>query len=199
VIANLSGTILEKQLQRLTIDVGGVGYDVHVSLSTMYTLGEVGSKVSLRIHTYLSTQNDVLRLFGFATATEHQLFEQLVSVSGIGAKLGLAILSGIEPSELIKAIRNNDLARITAIPGLGRKKAELLVLQLKDRLKRLAADPADIARTPGDDLREDLLSALANLGYQRAAAEKAVDRALGKVESRELEPLLREVLKGLVR
>lgn len=196
-IAHLSGTIIDRQLQRVVIDVAGVGYDVLVPLSTAYELGEIGSRVSLRIHTQVS--EDAIRLFGFATPLELTLFERLISVNGIGPKLALAVLSGIEPKELIKAIRNSDIARITTVPGLGRKKAELLIIELKDRINKLATDVTDLAATPGDDVREDLLSALGNLGYQRAAAEKAVDRALGKVETREFEPLLREVLKALVR
>ena len=196
-IANLVGTILDKQLQRLTIDVGGVGYDVHVPLSTSYGVGDVGAKVSLRIHTHVS--DDAIRLFGFGSALEQQLFERLISISGIGPKLALAVLSGIEPGDLVRAIRGSDFGRLTSIPGVGRKTAERIVIELKDRVDKLTTDAADISAAPGDDVREDLLSALGNLGYQRAAAEKAVDRALGKVETREFEPLLREVLKALVR
>jgi Holliday junction DNA helicase RuvA len=197
VIANLVGTILDKQLQRLTIDVGGVGYDVHVPLSTSYGVGDIGARVSLRIHTHVS--DDAIRLFGFGTALEQQLFERLISISGIGPKLALAVLSGIEPGDLVRAIRGSDLGRLTSIPGVGRKTAERIVIELKDRVNKLATDVSDITAAPGDDVRDDLLSALGNLGYQRAAAEKAVDRALGKVETREFEPLLREVLKALVR
>lgn len=196
-IANLSGTILDRQLQRLTIDVAGVGYDVNVPLSTAYTLGDVGARVSLRISTIVS--DDSIRLFGFATPLEQQLFEWLISISRIGPKVALSVLSGIEPADLVKAIRNSDIGRLTSIPGVGRKNAERMVIELKDRVNKLAAGPADIIAAPGDDVREDLLSALGNLGYQRAAAEKAVDRALGKIATREFEPLLREVLKALVR
>lgn len=196
-IANLTGIILDKQLQRLTIDVGGVGYDVHIPLSTAYGVGDIGAKISLRIYTHVS--DDSIRLFGFGSAIEQQLFERLISISGIGPKLALAVLSGIEPADLVRAIRGSDLGRLTSIPGVGRKTAERIVIELKDRVNKLATDAADITAAPGDDVREDLLSALGNLGYQRAAAEKAVDRALGKVDSREFEPLLREVLKALVR
>lgn len=196
-IAHLSGTILDKQLQRLTIDVGGVGYDVHVPLSTSYGVGDIGARVSLRIHTHVS--DDAIRLFGFGTALEQQLFERLISISGIGPKLALSVLSGIEPADLVRAIRGSDFGRLTSIPGVGRKTAERIVIELKDRVNKLTTDAADITAAPGDDVREDLLSALGNLGYQRAAAEKAVDRALGHVETREFEPLLREVLKALVR
>lgn len=196
-IANLSGTILDKQLQRLTIDVGGVGYDVHVPLSTSYGVGDIGARVSLRIHTHVS--DDAIRLFGFGSALEQQLFERLIGISGIGPKLALAVLSGIEPADLVRAIRGSDLGRLTSIPGVGRKTAERIVIELKDRVNKLTVDAGDIAAAPADDVREDLLSALGNLGYQRAAAEKAVDRALATIDAREFEPLLREVLKALVR
>jgi len=197
VIAHLTGTILDKQLQRLTIDVGGVGYDVHVPLSTAYGVGDIGARASLRIYTHVS--DDAIRLFGFGSALEQQLFERLISISGIGPKLALAVLSGIEPGDLVRAIVGSDYGRLTSIPGVGRKSAERIVVELKDRVAKLAGHPTDLTAPPADDVRDDLLSALANLGYQRAAAEKAVDRALGKIDTREFEPLLREVLKALVR
>jgi len=198
VIAHLTGTLREKQLQRVIVDVGGVGYDVNVSLTTMFGLGEVGAPVSLRIHT--SVSQDDIRLFGFATSLEQQIFERLLGISGIGPKLALAVLSGIEPAELVRAVRASDLARLTSIPGVGRKKAEHMLVELKDKFTKLVVDPSVLTEaTPVDDVREDLLSALGNLGYQRAAAEKAVDRAFLKVTTRDFEPLLREVLKALVR
>ncbi len=196
-IAHLSGTLRDKQLQRIIVDVGGVGYDVNVPLSTMFGLGDIGSAVSLRIHTHVTDES--IRLFGFATSLEQQLFEWLISISRIGPKVALAVLSGIESADLVKAVRGNDLGRLTSIPGVGRKNAERMVIELKDRVNKLATGAAELASVPGDDLREDLLSALGNLGYQRAAAEKAVDRAFQSVTSREFEPLLREVLKALVR
>jgi len=197
VIAHLTGTLREKQLQRITVDVGGVGYDVHVPLSTMFGLGDIGAPVSLRIHTHVTDES--IRLFGFATPLEQQMFEWLISISRIGPKVALAVLSGIDSTDLVKAVRSNDLGRLTSIPGVGRKNAERMVIELKDRVNKLATGAADLAPVPGDDVREDLLSALGNLGYQRAAAEKSVDRALTAVTTREFEPLLREVLKALVR
>lgn len=197
-IAHLSGTLREKQVQRLVVDVGGVGYDVHVPLSTFYDVGEPGAAVSLRIHTLV--REDAIQLFGFLTPLEQQLFERLIGISGIGPKVALAVLSGIEPAELVRAVRGSDLGRLTSIPGVGRKTAERMVVELKDRLTRLVSDAATLSDTPPPaDVRDDLLSALGNLGYQRAAAEKAVDRAFQKVSTREFEPLLREVLKALVR
>lgn len=197
-IAHLTGTLLEKQLQRLIVDVGGVGYDVQVPLSTFYDIGEPGARVSLRIHTVV--REDAILLFGFATPLEQQLFERLISITGIGPKVALAVLSGIEPAELVRAVRNSDLGRITSIPGVGRKTAERMVVELKDRFAKIVLDHAAAPETEAaPDVRDDLLSALANLGYQRAAAEKAADKALAALTTRDFEPLLREVLKSLVR
>lgn len=197
-IAHLTGTLRDKQLQRIIVDVAGVGYDVHVPLSTFYDIGEPGAAVSLRIHTLV--REDAIQLFGFGTALEQQLFERLISISGIGPKVALAVLSGIEPAELVRAVRGSDLGRLTSIPGVGRKTAERMVVELKDKFAKLVVDPhAPLDAPPPDDVREDLLSALANLGYQRAAAEKAADKAFQRVTTREFEPLLREVLKALVR
>ena len=194
-IAHLTGTLHEKQLQRLIVDVGGVGYDVLVPLSTMYAIGDPGSRVALRIHTHV--REDALQLFGFATALEQTLFERLISVSGIGPKVALSVLSGIEPAELTRAIRSADLARLTRIPGVGRKTAERIVLELKDRLPEAGtAEPEPLK--PGDDVRDDLLSALTNLGYQRASIEKTVDKVLASAEDRSFEPLLRATLKLLM-
>ena len=196
-IAHLSGTLLEKHLQRLIVDVGGVGYDVIVPLPTFYAAGEPGSRLTLRIHTHV--REDALQLFGFATALELMLFERLISVSGIGPKVALAVLSGIEPPELVRAIASADVARLTRIPGVGKKTAERLVLELKDRLPQLAVAEAPAGASEDGGLRDDLLSALANLGYQRAAVEKTVDKVLRTLETRAFEDLLRAILRELVR
>ncbi len=197
-IAQLRGAIVEKQPSRLIVEAGGVGYDVQVPLSTFYVLGEPGTPVTLRIHTHV--REDVIALYGFATSLEQSLFERLISISGIGPKLALAVLSGIEPAELIKAIRLQDVARLTAIPGIGKKTAERIGLELKDRLPASlqgtghGAAPAE----PADQLRDDLLSALLNLGYQRGVAEKAIDRTLqGSMVG--FEQALRDVLRGLMK
>jgi Holliday junction DNA helicase RuvA len=198
VIAHLRGTILEKQPNRVVVDVGGVGYDVAVPLSTFYGLADTGGQVTLRVHTHV--REDAISLFGFATALELDLFMRLIAISGIGPKVGLAVLSGIEPAELISAIQRGDLARLTAIPGVGKKTSERIVLELKDRLPK--AQPA-LAAAEGAEppaLRDDLLSALMNLGYHRPLAEKAVDGAL-KVAGgdaafeRTLKQALRELAK----
>lgn len=195
-IAHLSGTLLDKQLQRLIVDVGGVGYDVMVPLSTMYAIGEAGSRVALRVHTHV--REDALQLFGFATAVELAIFERLISVSGIGPKVALSVLSGIEPAELIRAIRSSDLARLTRIPGVGKKTAERVVLELKDKLPATGEPEAAPEPAPGDDVRDDLLSALSNLGYQRSSIEKTVDKVLATAQDRTFEPLLRATLKLLM-
>jgi Holliday junction DNA helicase RuvA len=197
VIAHLSGTLLDKQIQRLIVDVGGVGYDVQVPLSTFYAVGDLGAPVALRIHTHV--REDALQLFGFATALEQTLFERLIATSGIGPKVALAILSGIEPEGLVRAIRDADLGRLTSIPGVGRKTAERLIVELKDRLPKIAETALTGPAAGADDLRADVLSALANLGYQRAAAERAFDRVLPKAESRDFEEVLRAILKDLAR
>jgi Holliday junction DNA helicase RuvA len=176
VIAHLRGAILEKHPNRVVVDVGGVGYDVAVPLSTFYGLADPGGPVALRVHTHV--REDAISLFGFATELELDLFERLIGISGIGPKVGLAVLSGIEPLELIGAIQRGDLARLTAIPGVGKKTSERIVLELKDRLPKapVPAPAPGVAVAPV--LRDDLVSALVNLGYHRPLAEKAVDVAL---------------------
>jgi Holliday junction DNA helicase RuvA len=199
VIARLKGTLVEKTPTRLIVDVGGVGYDVLVPLSTFYTVGEAGSAVALRVHTHV--REDVIALYGFASAVEQDLFERLIGISGIGPKLALAVLSGIDAGELVRAIRSQDVARLTNIPGVGKKTAERIGLELKDRLP-VALQPAGataVQSAPGDQLRDDLLSALTNLGYQRAAAEKAINAALKKTPDAEFEQQLRDILRGMMR
>jgi Holliday junction DNA helicase RuvA len=196
VIAHLSGTLLDKQVQRLVVDVSGVGYAVHVPLSTFYGIGEPGASVSLHVHTHV--REEALQLFGFATSFELQVFERLISVNGIGPKLALAVLSGIEPAALVRAVEQSDLGRLTNIPGIGRKTAERIVIELRDRLPKATSVASDTATSPGDDTREDVLSALANLGWSRQTAEKTVDKVLRRSEADAgIEAILREVLREL--
>src|ERR671910_480446 len=154
-ISRLSGLVAEKTPNRVVVDVGGVGYDVLVPLSTFYVLGEPGAAVTLRIHTHV--REDVIALYGFITRLEQDLFERLIAISGVGPKLALAVLSGIEPVELIRAIRSQDVARLTKIPGVGKKTAERIGLELKDRLPPSLQAAADTAKpsSPGDQLRAD--------------------------------------------
>ena len=197
-IAHLRGRILEKQPNRVIVDVGGVGYDVAVPLSTFYGLAEAGGDVSLRVHTHV--REDAIALFGFATALELDLFERLIGISGIGPKVGLAVLSGIEPIELINAIERGDLARLTAIPGVGKKTSERIVLELKDRLPKTAVVAVANVATDVPVLRDDVLSALLNLGYHRPLAEKAVDVAV-KAAGRDagFERTLKQALRELAK
>jgi Holliday junction DNA helicase RuvA len=194
-IARLRGTLVDKAPSRIVVDVGGVGYDVQIPLSTFYPLGEAGSNVELRVHTHV--REDSLALFGFATSLEHELFERLISINGVGPKLALSVLSGIEPAELIRAVRGQDVARLTKIPGVGKKTAERIGLELKDRLPDVPEGRPGAAVQ--DDRRDDLLSALVNLGYQRAGVEKGLDRALSEMPQGTFEQLLKAVLKSLSR
>jgi holliday junction DNA helicase RuvA len=196
VIAHLRGRIFDKQPNRIVVDVSGVGYDVAVPLSTYYGLGEAGAEIALRIHTHV--REDALLLFGFATRLEQELFERLISVSGIGPKVALAVLSGIEPGDLMTAIQRGDLARLTAIPGVGKKTSERIVLELKDRLPKAEHTPAPGAGEEPAAMKGDVLSALMNLGYHRPLAEKAVDAAL-KARVGDFEQTLRQALRELAR
>ena len=198
-IALLRGTLLEKTPSRVIVDVGGVGYDVQVPLSTFYAIGEAGAGVSLRVHTHV--REDQIALFGFASALEQELFERLIAISGIGPRLALAVLSGIEPLELVRAVRVQDVARLTAIPGVGKKTAERIGLELKDRLPASlqAVDRAAAGANKEDQLRDDLISALLNLGYQRPAVEKTLDRVLKASPEASFEQALKETLRGLMK
>ena len=198
-IAHLRGRISQKQPNRIVIDVNGVGYDVSVPLSTFYGLSEEGGDISLRIHTHV--REDTLALYGFATSLELDLFERLIGVSGIGPKLALAVLSGIEPPDLVRAIEQSDVARLTSIPGVGKKTSERIVVELKDRLPRLrpvaAAAGAGAAETSA--LRDDVISALVNLGYHRPLSEKAVDTAVKVLPDGSFERTLKHALRELAR
>jgi Holliday junction DNA helicase RuvA len=215
-IAFLRGRVLDKHPNRIIVDVSGVGYEVSVPLSTFYTVGDVGSEISVHVHTHV--REDQLALFGFATPLELTVFDRLIAVSGIGPKLALAVLSGIEPRELISAVHRGDHARLTRIPGVGKKTAERIVIELRDRLpKTVDAAAAGEAVSPADNLRDDLVSALTNLGYHAQAIDKVLEKLLdGKVfdsghhgvaegrpvpslPERRFEDLLREALKDLSR
>ena len=198
-IAHIRGRIFDKQPNRIVVDVNGVGYDLSVPLSTYYGLGEPGTEIALRVHTHV--REDALALYGFATKLEQDLFERLIGVSGIGPKVALAVLSGIEPADLIRAIERGDLARLTAIPGVGKKTAERIVLELKDRLPRVqvAAIGGAMPSAAEPGLRDDLLSALINLGYHRPLAEKAVDAALTRTPDGDFERTLKQALRELAK
>ena len=170
-IAYLRGRLISRHPNQAIVETGGVGYDVTISVPTFSGLPALGGDVALHIHTHV--REDQLALYGFLKVEEKQLFEKLITVSGIGPKLAITILSGMAAQELGTAIRGNDLARLTKIPGIGRKTAERLVLELRDKLPAVGQDvPAAIATL--NSVQEDVLSALVNLGYQRTVAEKAL-------------------------
>lgn len=203
-IAHLSGTLIFKQATSVILDVAGVGYEVTIPVSTFYDMEEAGANVALRIYTHV--REDALQLFGFRTARERELFLQLISVTGIGPKAAITMLSGMNADEIISSIRANNLARLTSIPGVGRKTAERLVIELRDKINNLSSPALDEAIATGatgdappsgDALRDDALSALVNLGYQRAAAEKAINTAMGEGGDLSVELLLRRALRSL--
>lgn len=197
-IAHLRGILSNKTTQSTIVETGGIGYEVIVPLSTYYALPEEEGRVSLHIHTHV--REDALTLFGFATLLEKNIFLMLVSVSGIGPKLAINILSGIGPEELLEAMARGDAARLQAIPGVGRKTADRIALELKEKAARLVPDPGTpAARVLPDKDREifdDALSALVNLGYPAKAANKAVENAAAKGHS--LEAVIKEALKSLM-
>jgi Holliday junction DNA helicase RuvA len=195
-IAQLRGRLVRKETQEAIVDVQGVGYRVTIPLSTFYRIGDPGQEVALLTHTHV--REDTLALFGFLTATEQALFERLISVSGVGPKVAIAILSGIEAPDLVAALRTSDVLRLTRIPGVGKKTAERLVLELKDKVQGLvAAEPEQAPAVAPGTARDDLVSALVHLGYSRPEAEKGVDRALKDDGGGRFEDLLRRSLRIL--
>ena len=195
-IAHLRGHILRKEPQEVVVDVAGVGYRVAIPLSTFYRLGDDGAEVVLRIHTHV--REDALALYGFLTGAEEALFEKLISVAGVGPRLAVNILSGIEAPDLVAALRSSDVARLTRIPGVGKKTAERLVLELKDRMPpSLPALEAPAPAEPPASPREDLVSALVHLGYSRPEAERGAERALKEDGAGRFEDLLRRTLRIL--
>lgn len=206
-IAHLSGTLLSKQANSAIVDVGGVGYDVAIPLSTFYDLGEIGEPVQLRVYTHV--REDVLQLYGFKTARERELFLQLISVNGVGPGLAIKLLSGMNADEMIASIRTNNLVRLVAIPGVGRKTAERLVVDLRDKIAALSSPALEEefaakaavegAPTTTEAMRNDAMSALANLGYQRSAVEKAVKNAVDEGGELSVEVILRRSLRSLAK
>jgi Holliday junction DNA helicase RuvA len=204
-IAYLAGKLLEKQANTVIVDVGGVGYEVTIPLSTFYEIGEVGDAIELRIYTHV--REDALQLFGFKSEREKQLYLKLISVQGIGAKSGITMLSGMSADEIIVAVRTDNLARLTSIPGVGRKTAERMVIELRDKLNDLSSTStqqeltaaAGGANLPADAVYEDALSALTNLGYQRNAAEKALKQAVQEGTEISVQKLLRRSLQLLAK
>ena len=189
-IAHLRGKLIAKHPNQAIVEAGGVGYDVTITVPTFSDLPASGAEVALHIHTHV--REDAIALFGFLRREEKQLFERLIAVSGIGPKLAITILSGMAAANLVSAIRGNDVARLTRIPGIGRKTAERMVLELRDKLADFGATPTLPAVTP---VQEDVLSALVNLGYNRTLAERAVSAVSKNGDS--FEVVFREALAVL--
>jgi len=193
-IAHLRGKLLAKHPNQAVVETSGVGYDVTISVPTFSDLPAPGAEVALHIHTHV--REDVIALYGFLRPSEKLLFEKLITVSGIGPKLAITILSGMPADEVVAAIRGNDVARLTRIPGIGRKTAERMVLELRDKLPEAGA-AARAAVPLTSVVEEDVLSALVNLGYQRAAAEKALEIAAKDGDNKTFDQLFRSVLGRL--
>lgn len=193
-IAHLRGKLLAKHPNEAIVETAGVGYDVTISVPTFSDLPAVGAEVALHIHTHV--REDVIALYGFLRSAEKLLFEKLITVSGIGPKLAITILSGMPADEMVGAIRGNDVARLTRIPGIGKKTAERMVLELRDKLPQ--AVPSAVTAAPVmSATEEDVLSALMNLGYQRAAAEKALEISVKNGKGGSFDALFRSVLAAL--
>ena len=202
-ISHLSGTLLAKHATSVIVDVGGVGYEVTIPVTTFYDLGEANTPVQLRIYTHV--REDALQLFGFRTERERELFTLLISVSGIGPKSAVAMLSGMSADEIVTAIRTNNYARLTSIPGVGRKTAERMVIELRDKMAALSSPALEQELAAGggaapqseDALREDTLAALTQLGFPKPAAEKAITGAMQEGGDLSVETLLRRSLRQL--
>lgn len=195
-IAHLRGRLIAKHPNQAVVEAGGVGYDVTITVATFSELPEAGAEVALHIHTHV--REDALALFGFLRSEEKQLFERLIQVSGIGPKLAITILSGMPAPEMVGAIRGGEVARLTRIPGIGKKTAERMVLELRDKVESFAQTPVAVA----SPVEEDVLSALANLGYQRAAAERAIavaQRTMAGRDGASFDALFREALNALTK
>jgi holliday junction DNA helicase RuvA len=198
-IAHLTGKLILKKPNSVIVDVGGVGYELTVPLSTFYELGDVGVNVSLRVHTYV--REDALQLFGFRTDSEKRLFLLLIGVSGIGPRLAITVLSGLSSEELIQAIRLNDLARLVSIPGVGKKTAERMLVELKDKITAIAPPGLEDQLRAGEPtssaIRDDVISALVNLGYPKAIAERALLGVLKEMPDATFEMALKLALRRL--
>lgn len=195
-IAVLRGVLLEKHPNQAIVDAGGVGYELHIPITTYTHLPDQGAEVRLRVYTHV--REDTLALYGFLSADEKTLFEKLIGVSGIGPSLAIKVLSGLEASELIAAIRKGEVERLVRIPGVGKKTAERMVLELRDKLAAPAGESATAPAPTLSDIEQDVLSALLNLGCARPAAEQAVRKAKAGGTVAEFEPLFRKAL-ALVR
>lgn len=194
-IASIKGILSYKSISHIIVDVQGIGYRIMVPLSTFYELPDIGQSVELNIHTHV--REDLINLFGFITPKEKEIFQLMVSISGIGPRLAINILSGISADELTRALSAGNAGKLVSVPGVGRKTAERMIVELKDRVVKISAVET-LSEVEDEPIKEDALSALINLGYKSATAQKAVDEAFEKFEDeRTLELLLTESLKIL--
>ncbi len=195
-IARISGTILHKSIDYVIVDAHGIGYRLFVPLTTYYELPEVGGTVTLNIFT--SVKQDAIHLFGFHTDREKEIFQLMLSVTGIGPRLAMNILSGISADELIRAVSQGDLKRLVHIPGVGKKMAERMIVELRDKVGKIETEDVGSGTGVYDQITEDALSALVNLGYKRSAAQNVLDSVIEKIpELKTLDVLLKESLKML--
>jgi len=195
-IGFLRGTVHQRRTDSVILDVGGVGYEVHIPVSTYYEIERAGEDATIELHIFTHLRDDGLSLFGFWTEREKQLFEKLLGVGGIGPKLARVILSGMAPKDLLDALGAGDVARLSSIPGVGKKTAQRMVLELKDKVAELAVGEPAAPPAPVDD---DLVSALVNLGYKQSLAERAVAATRRENPDAEFPELLRHSLKKLSR
>lgn len=199
-IAHLQGRLLSKTPNRVIIGAGGVGYEVTIPVSTFYELGEVGAETSLYVYTYV--REEAFTLFGFRTEREKSLFEKLLGVAGVGPRLAVTLLSGLEPADLIAAVRKSDVARLVSVPGVGRKTAERLIVELREKLAKFPVEEPErvpVSATQAGGVEEDVLSALMNLGYTRPTAESALREAVAASPDGAFEDWLRGSLRLLAR
>jgi len=198
-IARISGILIQKSVTHCVVDVHGTGYRIIVPLSTFYELPKEDQPVVLHVHTHV--REDAISLYGFHTREEREVFQMMISVSGIGPKLAVNILSGIAAGELVRAVTEEDLKRLTGIPGVGKKTAERMILELKDKAAKLGRDDVTVctvAVKTGDQVKEDALSALVNLGYKDSAVKDVVDRIMRTApETPSLDQLLKQALRTL--
>lgn len=196
-IAQIRGRLIQKNPGSVVVETNGIGYQTYVSLMTFYELPDVGQDV--RLHTHTHVREDLLQLYGFSTLLEKELFQILIGVSGIGPKLALNILSGIPSQELVQSLSSGDISRLLSVPGIGRKTAERMILDLQEKASRLTSriSPPRSERRPGDEMNEDIVSALVNLGYKKGQAEKVVERIFRQTPEINLEDALKASLQIL--
>ena len=196
-IALITGKLVQKQPNQIIVEVGGVGYELTIPLSTYYELGDPGMDITLRVHTHV--REDALQLFGFRTEQEKKIFLHLTSVTGIGPKLAITILSGMGADDLVRAIHTGDLARLVGIPGVGKKTAERMLVELKEKMQSLSPAAAEKPAMTAAALTDDVVSALVNLGYPKNVAEKAASSALKEMPDANFSATLKLALRNLAK